>query len=498
MVKREKSVVLRCASAILAVVIFVGLCGCRVIYEDTEEVIEKVTYETVVVEDDVKNPASAGENGEGGENGNANGNKEEGNGGGQPSHVNDGQQKEPQLSGSLEIQIFTNESQTADKGWTSVINAFEEATGVKVTTIMGSQVNTQMSTRWMQDNPPDMIWIDGSGIPDDTFQESGKYLDITTVLQNENVYGTAKKISDVLNKELLISYNGSYYRAPVMMATHGVWYDANFMSANGFSVPHNYTELMQVSQQAADQGIAAFTYPGQYANYCLNGFILPALGAYGQDYLNQVLDADPGAYESDRMRDVLQRYSDFCRSGGFVLAGTTTMDHTTSQVRWLGHKALFIPNGLWLADEVRKSTAASFDMTYMPSPLVDASQQQTAIFYAKNIAIASKAKNMENAKAFLRFLYTEDAQTMLMKSFGYMSVRKDIDFNTASSGMLKATAGALKYVNSGSVRILYNHGSWGNFGDSFSNIINELTMGGVTAEQAQAQLVEAARKESQR
>ena len=53
--------------------------------------------------------------------------------------------EEEKLSGTLTMQVFTNESGMHSEAWTNVVTAFEEATGVSVTLLMGSQVNTQYS-----------------------------------------------------------------------------------------------------------------------------------------------------------------------------------------------------------------------------------------------------------------------------------------------------------------------------------------------------------------
>lgn len=465
----------------LAVLLCAVSCGCRVIYSDEESTVSTVYYDTVTVSDESRDPGAEEPGSSGTTDG---GSHAAARPGSKTTHTTAATRQEPKLSGKLEIQIFTNESQTADKGWTEVINAFEKATGVQVNAIIGSQVNTQLSTRWMQNDPPDMIWIDGTGIPDAVYRDSGKYMDITSILENDYVYGTDTRLKSVINSGALMKHDGRYYHAPIMMATHGIWYDAAYLKKLGLTVPTHYSDFVEVSKKAVAAGTAAFTFPGQYTSYCFGGLIMPAIGAYGQVYLDAVLRADAAAFTDERMRDILTRYRDYCANTGFVLSGTTTMDHTTSQVRWLGHKALFITNGLWLADEVRKSTPAAFDMDYVTSPLVTDAQQQTAVFYTKNMAIAAKAKNPENAKAFLRYLYREDAQKLLMSSFGYMSTRTDIDYTNATTHMTKAAARALQYVNSGKVNIVYMHDDWGDVGEIFYNQINALTDGKTTVDKA--------------
>lgn len=400
-----------------------------------------------------------------------------------------GVRTEPKLSGKLELQIFTNESQTADGGWTTVINEFEDATGVSVTAHIGSSVNTMMSGRWKKDNPPDMVWIDGSGISDLVYETSGKFYDITSLYEDGYVYGTNTRIRDVIDPNMMTRNNGKIMRMPLLSTAGGVWYDAKFFKENNFTVPNNYTELLTMAQQAKAAGYASYTYPGMYASYCLSNFIMPAVAAYGQEYTDQFLSGSKAAVGDTRFKKILQNYTDFCRTDGYLMPSTTTADHTTVQQRWITHKCLLIANGLWLPDETRKLWAKqNFDMTWHPSPMIEEGQKQTVLITAKKVAVASKAKNLDNALAFVRFILREDSQNTLMYSFGYMGVRTDMQFDVqkfvqeaGGSDASLSTASALSYINSNKVDRVYWNESWGQLGDIIAAELNNLAMKGGSA-----------------
>lgn len=402
---------------------------------------------------------------------------------------------EAPLSGKLELQIFTNESQSADGGWTNVINNFEDLTGVSVTAQIGSSVNTMMSNRWKKDNPPDMIWLDGSGIPDKQYETSGKFYDLTEVYENGYVWGTTDRIKDVVNANLVSTGSSDkLYRLPVLMTAGGVWYDARFLKEKiGWANPPlNYDELLKLGKDAKAKGYSTFTYPGIYSSYALSNVIAPAVAAYGQGYLNQWLSGSAAAVKDARFKSIMQRFADFCRTDGYLMEGSTTMDHTSTQQRWINHATVLIANGLWLPDETRKLwSKKSFDMTWSTSPLIQKNQKQTIILSGKRVAVATKAKNRENALAFVRFLFREDSQNYLMYSFGYMGVRTDMPFDTAvfiqeggGSDPTRATATALDYVNSSRVVRTYWDESWGTLGDEIALEINELAMKGGKSVQA--------------
>lgn len=254
--------------------------------------------------------------------------------------------REPKLSGKLELQIFTNESQTADGGWTKVINAFEDATGIAVTAHIGSSVNTMMSARWRKDNPPDFIWLDGSGIPDVQYEAAGKFSDLSELYQNGYVYGTETKIKDVIDKNMLRYHGKALTRMPLLNIAGGLWYDAKFLREKGLTVPQNYTELLETAKKAKALGLSTYTYPGLYPSYCMSNFIIPAIAAYGQDYLDAWLSGSKAAMQDARFKKVLENYTAFCRTGGYLMVGSTTMDHTSTQQKWINHQTLFIANGL--------------------------------------------------------------------------------------------------------------------------------------------------------
>ena len=497
----------RWLAGMLAALLCLTATGCNLVLEETvtSRYLEEESFPGEMPNSGISDTGEENSTGS-----NADSTSKGGNSGGntqKTTHRNTGTadtaRQEPKLSGKLELQIFTNESQTADGGWTKVINAFEDATGISVTAHMGSSVNTMMSARWRKDNPPDFIWLDGSGIPDVQYETSGKFADLTDVYQNGYVYGTSTPIRNVLDKNMLRYYDGSLTRMPLLNVAGGLWYDAKFMSSQGLTVPKNYSELLQVAQQAKEKGVSTFTYPGLYPSYCLSNFIIPAIAAYGQNYLDQWLSGSKAAMQDNRFKQVLENYANFCRTSGYLMTGSTTMDHTSSQQQWINHKTLFIANGLWLPDETRKLwSSKNFDMTWTPSPLVEANQSPTVVMNSKYIAVPTNAKNKENALAFVRFLLREDSQSTLMYSFGYMGVRTDMQFSTqafisASGGSdaSRATAKALEYIQSNRVQRIYWHESWGSLGDIIATEINELSIsGGKSVDQVIATIAAAAPK----
>ena len=176
------------------------------------------------------------------------------------------------------------------------------------------------------------------------------------------------------------------------------------------------------------------------------------------------------------------------------MPSTSTLDHTSSQIKWLNHEATFITVGLWLPDEVRSSTSDDFKMTFGLSPLIADNQPTTAVFSTIPVAVSKDAKNVENAEAFVRFLYTDAAQSALMAGLSQISVLNTLDYAEATKNADPAVATAMEAAAAAENQV-YDHISWGDVGTVFGNVINDLTLGNITVEDAQAQLIEAAEKE---
>lgn len=391
---------------------------------------------------------------------------------------------EPALSGTLEIQIWTNENEDVAGAWTDVIDAFEQATGVKVTAYIGSQVNTRFTKRWMGDNPPDMALLAGSGIPDVALEAAGGLYDMAELIKTGYVYGTNEKIWDVIDKNVFAPASDStpYYRAKFLRTTNGILWDSAYLSQLGLTAPTNYTELQSFVNSAKEKGIAAFTTYGTAGHYARDAMVLPAIAAMNTSVFDKCCQGLASGWNSQEVRDVFQRWYDFCRSDGALLTGTSSFDHTTSQMKWLNHDALLIGNGIWLPYEVENNTPSSFQMQYGASPLILAGQKPTVVLGGSSMIVAQKAKNLENAKAFIRFLYTKESQETLASAQGYMCIREGMDYNQMN--MMESQKRIISYITSGQAQIVYNRYNWGSLDTEINAAVHGLLTGSMNVEQA--------------
>ena len=480
---------------LLSLAIVFSLTGCKIVYKLNESEVKKVSYDVITVTDEsgdssssnvtaLESSGSAGQQTSSGK-GNTAVSKISSNAQGAAQNAKDF--KEKKLKGSLKIQVFINEAQNPSDAWTKVADAFEEITGVNVTLIMGSQVNTQYSARWLAgEAPADIIWINGNGLPDEQMAKAGVFYDLSDTINKGNVYGATAKIKDLINMQVIEKEKGKIFRAPLMISVQGLWYNKNVIK----TAPENYEEFKKVSKKQK----CGLTYPGQYADYSTWGLFMPAVAAYGQSFFDRVASGKPDAFKDKRFKEVLKRYKDYCDSG-LVLTGSSSADHISSQLNWLNGKCGFITNGLWLESEMHDYIPSNFNMAFMASPFIEKNQKPTIICTSANLAVASKAKNLENAKAFIRFIYRDDVQLAFMGKYSYASALKTVDYSRAD--MSRVARETLNYIYSNKVNRVNKGVRWNDLiNNEFKNVINDMTNGNLSVEKACEKLYNTAKKSS--
>jgi len=405
-----------------------------------------------------------------------------------PEDVTYNELNEAQLTGSFELQIFVGGY--GSEAWEYALAEFQKLNpDLEITAHMDPNVNAQMKTRWAKDNPPDFVFLEGTNIPTETWMRENKLQDLTALYESATVYGTDVLIKDQLKKDLTFQFedSGKIFQLPILLSTYGVWYDEALMEQKGWKVPTNYTELQSFCSAALTDGIDPMIYTGQYSGYAVWGFLMPAVAAAAVEsndvdfFHNVCMASDSSVWSDARFKDALQKFADLANAGYFDLAGLS-MNHINSQVSWLNHEAVLIPNGLWLETEMKDSTPEGFKMRYYPSVMQDADQPTCIIANATGMGIAENAKNPAAAEAFIRFLYTDEISKVFAEKCA-VPVATRTDMSTAN---LTDTAKQVnEMINSPDVTLVAKAGtSWGSVDGTINDVINKIVSKEYTVDQA--------------
>jgi N-acetylglucosamine transport system substrate-binding protein len=193
----------------------------------------------------------------------------------------------------------------------------------------------------------------------------------------------------------------------------------------------------------AEGSTVPFIHTGKYPYYINGGVLFPAIvSANNGDYklLQDMANNDPAAWKNPAIIKALNQIVTL-RDKGYIDKASTAINHTDSQSQFLQHKDAFIPNGLWMPNEMAKDVPGDFDFGFTTSLTQDAGQKAVAITSTANVAIAKKAKNKEAAKAFLEFIFSKAQASQFAELSGAPSnIKGDISSSKAPSYVKDAAA----------------------------------------------------------
>lgn len=335
------------------------------------------------------------------------------------------------LTGDFEIQYFVGGY--GDKWWKKVIADFKAANpDLNVIESGGPKINEQNKPRWIGGNPPDFVYIDGAGLNDRQMVEDGQVEDLT------EWFKTAKNVDGTLIKDILAQqpqqYDGKIYNIPLVLNSWGIFWDKALFKEKGWTEPTDYDSFIAAADTIKAAGVTPFIHTGKYPYYIQDAFLFPAIvSANNDDYsiLQDMADSKVDAFKSPAVMDGLNKIVEL-RDKGFIDKASIQINHTDSQMSFLQHKDAFIPNGLWLPNEMSKDIPSSFDFGFIPSVTQKAGGKVVANTSTASVAIASKAKNKEAAKAFLSFIFSEAQASQWAELSGAPSnIKGDISSSSA-------------------------------------------------------------------
>jgi N-acetylglucosamine transport system substrate-binding protein len=330
------------------------------------------------------------------------------------------------IGGILEIQYFVGGY--GDAWWKDAIAGFKEKyPNINVVEQAGSKINETMKPRWISDNPPDVVYIDGAGSSETQMVNDEQLMDLTDFLP------TLKLEDGTLLKDVFIvppsDFNGKVYTLPLLFDTRGTWYDMAWFEKEGFQVPVDYDSWM-VSMRSikTKAGIPPMATTGVYPAVFLKGILYPAFAAEGGlKLLVDLIDGKGGVWSNQATLNVMKRI-EVMREEGFVDPSFAALTHTEAQMNFLMHKNAFVPTGFWLPREMAGSIPSDFVFGIIPTPMNKRGEKMAVIPDVHPVAIAKKAKNPKAAKAFVEYIFTRKSAIKFAEMTGAMMNITGIDF----------------------------------------------------------------------
>ncbi len=325
----------------------------------------------------------------------------------------------PDAGKSLEgqtLKVAAIETAYGAQMWQDVCKAFEEETGATVELTTEANLEDVLDPQIQAGNFPDVVHLatGREAAMTEQFINNKLLVDLTDVL-DMTVPGESAKVSDKIvggftDTGVTNPYgDGHTYLAPMFYSPCGLFYNAGLLNEKGWSLPTTWDEMWALGDTAKAEGIYLFTYPT--TGYFDAFFYALMYSVGGPDFYNKALNYEEGIWdtaEGQKCFEIVAKLASYTNPK--TPSQANDADFTKNQQLVLDNEAIFMPNGTWIVGEMANATRADgFEWGMCPLPAVEAGKNGASYCWLEQAWIPSGAANVDAAKQFVAFLYSDKA-----------------------------------------------------------------------------------------
>lgn len=274
------------------------------------------------------------------------------------------------------------------------------------------RVPEAVQPRFVAGNPPDVIEATQLDRPGLVSQD--QLADLTDLLS-----APAFDIPDATLQETLLPgsqtdavFNDTPYAVNFTFGLQGLWYSEPLMEEHGWEYPTTWDAMLSLCEEikgATD--IAPWTYQGKYPGYMVNVLMELIWKQGGLEAIVNIDNLEPDAWNQPVVQSSVDALY-LLAERDLIMSGTAALTHTEAQAEWLQGKAVFIPCGTWLENEMKDLIPEGFDMVFepVPSPSGDTSVPFGGVttFVGQPFVVPSRAANVLGGKEYIRILFSKE------------------------------------------------------------------------------------------
>ena len=329
----------------------------------------------------------------------------------------------PTAGGSITVAALASGYEEAYPGmWQEVCEAFTAETSIEVELIVDKMLEDVIGPAMQGGDFPDVIHLATGrekGLTEQ-FIKDNNIAELTDVL-SMTVPGESAKVSDKIvggftDTSVTNPYgDGKTYLAPMFYSPCGLFYNAGLFEEKGWSVPTTWDEMWELGDKAAAEDISLFTYPT--TGYFDAFFYALMYSVGGPDFYNKALVYDEGIWDTPEGQQCFEIVSKLASYTNPVTpAQANDQDFTQNQQLVLDNKALFMPNGTWIVGEMAEAPRAdNFKWGMTALPAAKAGGNGASYCWLEQAWVPAEAPNLDAAKQFVAFLYSDKACEIFAK-----------------------------------------------------------------------------------
>lgn len=277
-------------------------------------------------------------------------------------------------------------------------------------------------------------------VPDVFESEMGPTLDMIKAGQVVDLTDIMEPVKDTFNKGMMerLTFDGKIWGIPQTIDMQLLYYRKSLLEQAGLEPPKTFDELVNAAKALNTPTMGGF-FAGNDGGIGVLGTMF--IWASGNKQLTE--DRSSLAFLTDSFYQALVSYRDFFNSGALLKAASKDWydpDPFTNEecaMHW---------GGLWGLPAVTEALGDDFGV--VPFPAMGATGQQAVPFGAFSCCVAAKGKNVDQAKAFAKWLWVdqEDKQVDFSDSYGTHIPAKPALASRATKLASGPGADAAKYV----------------------------------------------------
>ena len=350
-----------------------------------------------------------------------------------------------QASGDQVLNVAAFEGGEGRAYWEDMARQFEAANpGVRVNLNADPEIGNILITQIASGQWPDFISLaqnERSGLIL-TMIKDNQLLELTDLFNSPAPDRPGVALKDAIVPGILETTwcspdkDGRIYLAPFTAGPMGLVYNKNLFESKGWKLPVTWDDFFALDEELKKPENfvnidgrmvkrSLFTYQGIYAGY-LESLFWPAIaGAGGPAAIANIEAYRQGSMDNASVRSVVEAFARFSTSD-YLMEGTVALNHTQSQTDMMLGKALFIPNGTWMENEMADSPREpGFTFGLTPAPVLRAGQDSYVLSSMAQLSIPKAARNPELAKKFLQFVYSKASVNSLARNANMTIAVKD-------------------------------------------------------------------------
>lgn len=339
----------------------------------------------------------------------------------------------------------------------------KQFTDAKVTINGGQQLLQLLQPRFIQGDPPDLIY--NSGLDVAALVAQNQLQELTPLLKASAYDSPGKSVEESLVPGATATgmFDDEKYSQGYFNVVYGIWYSKPLLEQHGWEYPHTWDDMMALCAKIKAAGIAPWTHAGKYSGYIQNPILVTAEKAAGPDLGVAVDNLEPNAWRNQALIDSAERYHELLVKG-YLLEGSAALSHTQSQTYWAERKVAFIPCGSWLESELGSIAPNDLGMTVAPPPGLSSSD--TLPFEALQIStsgafiVPSKGKNPAGGMGFLRLMLSKAASRNFSTLTNELTVVADYADTLDLSSAFKSTRDAIAKAGNSNVLKDWLYSGW--------------------------------------